>query len=60
VNGINVYTYNYKWDKTKQYAGVMAKELLNTPYADSVKIHKSGYYMVDYGKYETLRKIKGI
>ena len=60
VDGINVYTYNYKWDKTKQYSGVMAKELLNTPYADSVKIHKSGFYMVDYGKYETLRKIKGI
>jgi hypothetical protein len=38
----------------------MAKELLNMPYADSVKIHKSGFYMVDYGKYETLRKIKGI
>jgi hypothetical protein len=60
VDGLNVYTFNYKWDKTKQYSGVMAKELLDTKYADSVKIHKSGYYMVDYGKYETLRNIKGI
>jgi hypothetical protein len=60
VDGMNVYTYNYKWDKTQQYSGVMANELLGTTYADAVMIHKSGYYMVDYGKYETLRKIKGI
>ena len=60
VDGINVYNYNYIWDKTKQQSGVMAIELLNTKYADAVKIHKSGYYMVDYAKYETLRKIKGI
>ena len=60
VDGINVYNYNYIWDKTKQQSGVMAIELLNTKYADAVKVHKSGYYMVDYAKYETLRKIKGI
>jgi hypothetical protein len=60
IDGLNVYTYNYKWDKTKQYSGIMAQELLDTRYADAVKIHKSGYYLVDYGKYETLRKIKGI
>jgi hypothetical protein len=48
------------WDKTHQYSGAMSNELLNTRYADAVKIHKSGYYMVDYAKYETLRKIKGI
>jgi len=60
IDGINVYTFNYVWDKTHQYSGVMANELLNTKYADAVKIHKSGYYMVDYGKYDTLRTIKGI
>jgi len=60
IDGINVYTFNYVWDKTHQYSGAMANELLNTQYADAVKIHKSGYYMVDYAKYETLRKIKGI
>ena len=59
IDGINVYTFNYKWDKTQQEFGVMAHELLNTKYADAVSMHESGYYMVDYGKYEPLRKLKG-
>ena len=60
LDGVNIYTYNYKWDKTQQYSGVMANELLNTKYADAVTVHKSGYYMVDYGKHQILRIIKGI
>lgn len=49
VDGIKVYTYNYVWDKTPQQ-GAMAQELLNTKYADSVSVHSSGYYQVDYSK----------
>jgi hypothetical protein len=60
VDEINVYNFNYVWDKTEQHFGVMAVELLNTKYADAVSIHESGYYMVDYSMYEPLRKIKGI
>ena len=60
VDDINVYNFNYIWDKTEQHFGVMAVELLNTKYADAVSIHESGYYMVDYSMYEPLRKIKGI
>ena len=59
VDEINVYNFNYVWDKTEQHFGVMAVELLNTKYADAVSMHESGYYMVDYGKYEPLRKLKG-
>ena len=60
IDGVNVYTFNYVWDKTQQEFGVMAHELLNTKYADAVSIHESGYYMVDYSKHEALRNIKGI
>ena len=60
IDGINVYTFNYVWDKTQQEFGVMAHELLNTKYADAVSIHESGYYMVDYSTHEALRNIKGI
>jgi hypothetical protein len=60
IDGLNVYTFNYKWDKTQQEFGVMASELLNTKYADAVSIHESGFFMVDYSKHEALRNIKGI
>jgi hypothetical protein len=49
IDGVNVYTYNYVWDKKPQF-GVMAQELKNTKYEDAVAVHKSGYYMVDYSK----------
>jgi len=49
VDGIKVYTYNYVWDKTPQ-RGAMAQDLLNTKYADAVRVHSSGYYQVDYTK----------
>ena len=52
VEGLPVYSYNYKWEATPR-RGVMAQDLLSTKYASSVSRHKSGYFMVDYGKLPT-------
>jgi len=49
IDDVNVYTYNYKGDKTSRF-GVMAQELKTTKYADAVSVHESGYYQVDYSK----------
>ena len=49
VDGVNLYSYNYTWDKTPQ-VGAMAQELLGTKYKDAVIKHDSGFYMVNYGK----------
>lgn len=52
VEGLPVYSYNYKWEDTPR-KGVMAQDLLATKYASSVSRHKSGYFMVDYSKLPT-------
>jgi hypothetical protein len=31
-----------------KHTGVMAQEVLKTPYKHAVKMDKNGYYMVDY------------
>lgn len=49
-SGINLYAYNYVWDKETRHTGVMAQELLGTRHADAVEMHVSGYYQVDYNK----------
>jgi hypothetical protein len=49
VDGVNVYSYNYKWE-TKSRIGPMAQELLGTKYESAVHPHASGYYTVDYNK----------
>lgn len=49
-NGLNIYTFNYIWDKDTQCVGVMAQEILNTPYAYAVTVDKTGYYMVNYSR----------
>jgi hypothetical protein len=49
IEGLNVYTYNYKGDKKSRF-GVMAQELKDTKYSNAVKMHDSGYYVVDYGR----------
>ncbi|MGZ5601488.1 MAG: tail fiber domain-containing protein [Methylobacter sp.] len=49
-SGINLYAYNYVWDKETRHTGVMAQELLGTSHADAVEMHASGYYQVDYNK----------
>jgi hypothetical protein len=46
--GLNVYSFKYIKDKSKEYVGVMAQELLNTKYSHAVRIDADGYYSVDY------------
>jgi hypothetical protein len=48
--GLNMYSWNYIWDKTKTYVGVIAQEILHTPYASAISIDKRGFYMVDYSQ----------
>ena len=48
--GLNIYSWNYVWDKATRYVGVMAQELLSSAYASAVKTDKNGYYMVDYAR----------
>jgi len=48
--GLPVYKFNYVWDKTPR-VGVMAQDLLaDDRYKDTVSVHESGYYQVDYSK----------
>jgi hypothetical protein len=47
-NGLNVYSWNYIWDKATRHVGVMAQELLGTKHASALKQDANGYYMVDY------------
>ena len=46
------YSYNYKWDLTNRYEGVMAQELVGTKYEKALSKtpsgHAKGYYMVNY------------
>lgn len=49
-NGLNIYSWNYLWDKTTRHVGVMAQEILKSTYSDAVKIDKDGYYMVNYNQ----------
>lgn len=46
--GLPVYTYRYKGDGTI-HMGVMAQEVLKEN-PDAVRMHESGFLMVDYGK----------
>jgi hypothetical protein len=48
IDEINVYEFNYAWNPTKRYRGVLAQELLNTKYNSAVTKDDSGFYMVDY------------
>jgi hypothetical protein len=49
INGLNVYSYNYIWDKVR-HVGVMAQEILKTNFSSAVKVDSRGYFMVDYSK----------
>jgi len=48
--GINLYSFNYIWDKSITKVGVMAQDLLNTIYSNAVLTDENGYYKVDYKK----------
>ena len=49
-SGLNIYEFSYNWDKDIRYQGVVAQELLNTKYEDSVVQMTDGYLGVDYSK----------
>jgi hypothetical protein len=49
-NDLKIYTWNYIWDKTKRYTGVIAQELLNTKFSSAVSVDSKGFYKVDYSK----------
>ena len=49
-SGINVYLFSYKFDPSTLYQGVIAQELLNTPYESALHMDKNGLYSVDYSQ----------
>lgn len=49
-NGLNIYTWNYIWDRAKTHSGVMAQEILKTQYGAAVSEDSRGFYMVNYSK----------
>lgn len=51
IGDINIYKFNYIWDKDTEQYGVIAQELLGTKYESAVFIdEESGLYKVDYEK----------
>lgn len=61
IDGINIYKFDYI-NGEKGQVGVIAQELLETPYKNAVLEDESGYYKVDYNKLPVLvnNKIKDI
>jgi hypothetical protein len=56
VDGIKLYSFNYKNNNSKTHIGVMAQELLETRYKDTV-FSVNGYYRVNYCKLpDSIRK----
>ena len=52
-SGIPIYEFNYIGDNAR-YSGAMAQDLLGT---NSVSMHKSGFYMVDYDSIDVDMKL---
>jgi len=48
--GLNIYLFTYTFNPKVIYQGVMAQELLNTPYESALITDKNGFYQVDYSK----------
>jgi hypothetical protein len=56
-NGINIYQFNYI-ETEGLYEGVIAQDLLNTPFEGVVSSDENGFYKVDYSKIDVeLKKI---
>jgi hypothetical protein len=53
-NGINIYEFRFKSDLTKKYQGVIADELLNTPFESAVYQTDDGYLAVDYSQIDVV------
>ena len=47
-SGINIYEFRFIADPNKKYQGVLADELLGTPFESAVYFDSEGYYAVDY------------
>jgi hypothetical protein len=48
--GLNIYLFTYTFNPKVIYQGVMAQELLDTPYENALITDKNGFYQVDYSK----------
>ena len=60
LDGVNIYKFRYKFDKSKIRIGVIAQELLNTKYADCISIDpETQYYIIDYDKLQQKIDIVG-
>lgn len=49
-NGLNLYSFNYIWDKATKHIGVMAQELVGTKHSHALFTDNNGYFIVDYSK----------
>ena len=49
-NGLNIYSWNYIWDRVTRHVGVMAQELVGTKHAGALHVDARGFYMVDYSQ----------
>ena len=47
-NGINIYEFNFISDPLKKYQGVIADELIGTPFENAVSTNDKGFLIVDY------------
>lgn len=45
LNGINIYSWNYIWDTTRKFLGVIAQEVMHIPNA---VVKQGEYFAVDY------------
>lgn len=49
-NGLNIYSWNYVWDKATEFKGVIAQQLVNTKFSDALSTDDNGFYIVNYNK----------
>lgn len=49
-SGINIYEFKFKKDLSRTYQGVIADELLNTPYESALYTDDEGFLAVDYNQ----------
>ena len=55
-SGLSIYEYNYTYQPNKRYQGVMAQDLLNTKYSNSVSKSSNGFYKVNYKELDVVFK----
>ncbi len=59
IGDVNIYKFNYVWDKDTEQYGVIAQELLGTKYESAVSVdEESGLYKVDYEKLNEMIDLK--